>query len=30
MGLISSTSIGARPGYVDRILKGKKPGISRT
>ena len=25
MGLITSTSIGARPAYVDRILKGEKP-----
>ena len=25
MGPISSTSIGARPVYVDRILKGEKP-----
>ena len=25
MGLIASTSTGARPSYVDRILKGEKP-----
>ena len=25
MGLISSISTGARPAYVDRILKGEKP-----
>ena len=25
MGLISSTSTGARPGYVDRVLNDKKP-----
>ena len=25
MGLICSTSFGARPAYVDRILKGDKP-----
>ena len=26
MGLIGSTSTGKRPAYVDRILKGEKPG----